>query len=343
MNTKPWILAPVLMAAVTAMSMSASAQTNSIDIFTEDLTAFDTKVDLGDGTTYGVVVTNGTPAACPFGTGDAMRLFDFLNGDKPELQGELDAPIFEPFKITFQACNQSVSSNASPAIRWRMANSGKQITKESRCALSVSWRVDLTFSANYLTSSGTVSNVETAPLTGVHDFVVVGNGFTNDTYSYSFAGESRTLDPLTYDVFVDNILLNSDPAFSAGLPFTVNLAPGVPADNYDPNLGMQRFGFVGSSNSDVDPDVWFDNVILGIGEIISGASISQSLDSQVEGLSFTSTSGTVYALQSSTNEMAEFPDWLHTGMEVVGDGSDQVLFDPTGFDTNKGYRVVEAP
>jgi len=50
---------------------------------------------------------------------------------------------------------------------------------------------------------------------------------------------------------------------------------------------------------------------------------------------FNSVSGFEYDLESSTN----MADWVFTGLIVTGDGGTMSVFDPTGTDTNKSYRL----
>lgn len=305
-----------------------------LEIFTEDLSAFNSSTDLGDGVNDGVVLlTDGSP----FGTGVYVRYFDFNPSDKPETQGELPTPILGPFQLSFQSVNQSVSADGSPAIRWRMANSGVSIASQANSAFSLSWHADRTFSASYLTSSNTIASVSTPPQsTGVHAFMVVGNGSTNESYAYTRDAVSRTLDPLSYDVYIDGELLNSDPAFAGGLGFAVGAAA-----QYNPAMGLKRFGLIGSSDANVDPDVLYDNILLNIGEVAVDPPITGLQGGVAPGFAFPSAEGAVYVLQSSTNATAAIPVWVDAGMQVTGNGAERVLFDPAGHDSGKTYRIVE--
>lgn len=317
-----------------AAALSGPAFAQSLEIFTEDLSAFNSSVDLGDGINDGVVLLS---EGSPFGSGVYARYFDFNSSDKPETQGELPSAILGPFQISFQSVNQSVSSDGSPAIRWRMANTGTSIASQANSAFSLSWHADRTFSASYLTTSNTIASVSTAPQsTDVHEFMVVGNGSTNETYGYTLEGISRMLNPLSYDVFIDGELLNSDAAFEGGLGFAAGAAA-----QYDPVLGLKRFGLIGSSDADVDPDVLYDNILLNIGEIAVNPPVTEVRDGQAQGFSFASADGAIYILQSSTNASAAIPVWVDAGMQVTGDGAEKVLFDPGGFDGDKSYRVIE--
>ncbi len=267
-------LANYLWAALAATAIGGVAEAAIVEIFTENLDAFNEVQDLGDGMNpYGVQILTAPTA---FGTGDAMRMIDFYDMDKPELQGELAAPLLEPFRIDFQSINESPASSSS-AIRFRMANSGQSITSESRSAFSLSWQADKKVSAKYNGSAdgntGDVDTTSSDPLEGLSDITLIANGATAGTYAYSLFGETRTLNPLSYDVYIDGALLNSstegDPKhdeFKNGMLFHFESS-----GNYDPNLGLQRFGLLGSSDSNVDPDVSFDNVILRTGSDIGAA------------------------------------------------------------------------
>ena len=156
-----------------------------------------------------------------------------------------------------------------------MANTGKSISSEGRSTFSVSWQADGKVTAKYQGSAdGDPNDVDTKgsdPLEGVQDVTLVASGPT-DSYSYNLFGSDRTLDPLSYDIYINGDLLNSSMEgddfhddFKNGLAFhTIRSAA-----DYDPSLGIQRFGLIGSSNANVDPDVLFDNIILRTGADIA--------------------------------------------------------------------------
>ena len=236
--------------------------------FADDLAAFDAVQDLGDGINDGV---ENVAAPTAFGTGDALRMYDFNTTDKPELQGEFASALKSAYRIDFQSLNQSANASTK-AIRFRMANSGQSVTTEDHTAFSLSWQADGKITAKYSDSGlsdGDATDVDTkstAVLTGVHDVTIVGNNDTSATYAYSLFGESRVLNPQSYDVFIDGVLLNSgsDAWYANGMKYTLENSDA----NYDPALGIQRFGLFGSGSSDVDPDVEFDNIVLRTGNDI---------------------------------------------------------------------------
>lgn len=231
-----------------------------------DTAAFNTSQDFGDGTTFSV---ENVPAATPFGTGNAMRMYDNNGDDKPELQGETAAALTGAFRVDFMAYNQA-TAGTSKAMRFRMANSGDSITSESRSAFSLSWQADGKVTAKYSDgglNDGNAGDVDTKSsdplLNQVISITLIGNNSTADSYGYSLFAETRSLNPQSYDVYIDGVLLNSgsDEWYANGMKYTLEKS----ADNYDPALGIQRFGILGSSNADMGSDVLFDDIILRTG------------------------------------------------------------------------------
>ena len=271
-----------LFPAIVIAAMCSVGQADILELYTEggfdadDVASndvFNAVVDAGDGVNpYGIQII--PEADSPFGTGDAFRMLDLYDEDKPELQGEFDDPLLEPFRIDFQSFNQSQNESTS-AIRFRMANSGKSITSEGRSAFSLSWQADGRFTAKYQGSAdddpNDVDTLGSDMLEGVQDITFISSGPT-DSYSYNLFGESRTLNPLSYDIYINGELLNSS---MEGDAFHDDFMNGLhyhtirSAADYDPSLGIQRLGLVGSSNSNVDPDVLFDNIILRTGADIA--------------------------------------------------------------------------
>lgn len=258
-------------ACVLAIGVSTS-RAAIVDIYTENLDAFDAAQDLGDGTFYAVQTV--PEGSSPMADGNAIRLFDFSPDDKPELQGELAAPLLEPFQIDFQSFDRSTVASSS-AIRFRLANSGSSISSESRSALSLSWQSDGEFTAKYNGSAdGSTTDVDTTSseqLVGVQDITMIANGALAGTYTYNAFGVERTLNPQSYDIYINGELLNDSMDGDANHDDFKNglLFHDRPTDDFDATLGIQRFGLIGSSNSNVNPDVIFDNIILRTGDDIT--------------------------------------------------------------------------
>ena len=92
---------------------------------------------------------------------------------------------------------------------------------------------------------------------------MVANPTVDEPYTYTLFNETRTLNATSYDVFIDDILISAD--FENGLPFHLTRSEV----DYVPELGLARYGLIGSSNANVDPDYLFDNIILRTAEDIA--------------------------------------------------------------------------
>lgn len=261
-----------------AAAIGGSAFAETINWYTEDLSAWNDvgRNDLGDGILpYGVFegtdfTSTGGLAASPFGTGNALRLVDFTDQDKAEIHGQLAAPLFEPFRIDFQSQNESPVASTR-AIRFRMGNNDINITSEKRAAFSISWQADGDIGGKYSGAEDGIGDVDTKnsdPLTGVQDVTMIANGALSGTYTYNLFGETRTLDPLHYDLYIGGVLLNSSSEgdakhddFKNGMQFHYDKSD----NEYDTSLGLQQFALFSSGTGDTDPDVYFDNIIFSTG------------------------------------------------------------------------------
>jgi hypothetical protein len=264
-----------LAVASTLLVGVAPAGASVFDVFTEDLNAFDEKVEDNTGSEafFGNVVV---PPVTVFNDGNALHMYDLAPFEKPEVRGEYTSAangsnpaLTGPFRIDFQSNNMSIPET-SKAIRFRMANFGKSITSESRSAFSLSWQADGDFTAKYSgVLDGDANDVDTLnsdPLVGVQSITMIANGATAGDYSYTLFGGPRTLHPLHYDIYINGVLLNNDPDpdFANGMQFHTEKS----ATDYNPALGLSHFGLVGSSDSDVGPDYLFDNILIKTGSDI---------------------------------------------------------------------------
>jgi len=269
------------LAAMAFVGGSLTASADVFDIFTEDLSAFDEKIE--DNSGFEAFFGNDVvPPVTVFNDGNALHMFDLAPFEKPEVRGEYtsaangsNAPLTGPFRIDFQSINQS-TNDSSKAIRFRMANAGLSISSESRSAFSLSFQADGDFTAKYSgIADGNASDVDTLnsdPLVGAQSISMIANGATAGTYAYNVFGVARVLDPLHYDIYINGVLLNDSPDadFANGMQFHTEKSAG----NYDPALGLSQFGLLGSSDSDVDPNYLFDNILLKTGaDIIPEPSI----------------------------------------------------------------------
>lgn len=316
-------------------SSSSSSAGASFVIFDENLNAFGSALN-GDWVAYAPLVV---APPNPFNDGNALHMWDTSASGKVEAQGETGSSILSGFEVTMQAQNQSGSSDTNSAIRFRMGNAGKSMSSESRAAFSLSWFEGGDFSASYGTVSGTVDSVRTFLGNATNEVKLVANGTVNLDYVYTnSAMEVRTLSPLSYDLYIDDVLLNDTGNFpeipNTGLPFAE-----VP--EYTPESGIQRFALIGATTANMANSVWFDNVVLTPFVINANAQPMTAIASVPgEGFSYDSEAGTVYELQYSTNATSELPDWIGAGIEARGDGAPQAIFDPAGL-TGVTYRIVE--
>lgn len=256
---------------------AVTSQAATLDLYTENLDTFNDagRTDLGDGVEpYGVFTLTGVAAppqpASPFGTGNAIRVVDLTDLDKPEIHGQLANPLFEPFRIDFQSFNAS-TVDTTKAIRFRMGNNDLNVTSEKRAAFSISWQADGDIGGKYSGAEDGIGDVDTKnsdPLTGVQDVTMIANADLSDSYTYNIHGETRTLDPLHYDLYIGGVLLNSSSPgdakhddFKNGLQFHYDKSD----NEYDTSLGLQQFALFGSGTSDTGPDVYFDNIIMTTG------------------------------------------------------------------------------
>ena len=269
------VLAPVVIQA--AVYTLYDGATGNIDT---DTSAWDATRDFDDGA--GTDMIRNISPVTPFNAGNAMAFDNMVTTDKPELQGEIStltggSTLMNAFRVDFQSFNNSSNYTSSTAIRFRMANSGKSITSESRSAFSASWQSDGKINAKYSDhglndgSSGDVDTTSTSfaneNLYKVIDVTIIGNAQVAGTYGYSLFGETRTLNPQSYDMYVNDgsgwELLNdgTDEWFANGMSFTLEKS----AAEYDPALGIGRFGLVGSSDSNTGTQMMYDNILLKTG------------------------------------------------------------------------------
>lgn len=234
--------------------------------------------EFGDGATFGIFDVPGPGLSpSPFGTGNAIQLVDFSDSDKPEIHGMLADPLFEPFRVDFQSYNLS-NTGSTQAIRFRMGNLGQKVDSENRAAFSVSWQADGDVGGKYNGSDdGNTTDVDTKnsqpldadpSMPSVHDVTMIANASLTDQRPYEAFGESRILNPLSYDLYIDGELLNSSKPtdgkhaeFINGMLFHFEKS----GSTYDPSLGLQSFGLFAGSSAGVSPNVAFDNIILTTG------------------------------------------------------------------------------
>jgi hypothetical protein len=260
-------------------------------------------------TDYGITLVDAVDN--PFGTGNAMRIFDLAPDEKPEVQGEFgefdmaDPPAFtstpmtEPFRIDIDFNNRNVyvpssesDTDGNHAIRFRMANSGQSITSESRSAFSVSFQADGRMSIKYsglgdvdgngdpAPNPNDVDTIFTDPLVGPQTVTIVANG--NIALDNDFITPLEGVADYTYTLFGQTRTLHSlhYDVYLNGVLVNDDSGPDEAnglqfhterSTSYFADDGLGRFGLVGSSNSDTLPDYDMDNIVVRTGDDIEGS------------------------------------------------------------------------
>ena len=67
-------------------------------------------------------------------------------------------------------------------------------------------------------------------------------------------------------------------------------------------------------------------------------SVNRVTVEDVPALAFTSSVGHLYGLEFNTN--GDTNVWTDAGALLTGDGSTMFMFDPSGFSTQKNYRII---
>ncbi len=260
-------------------------------------------------TDYGITLVDAVNS--PFGTGNAMRIFDLAPDEKPEVQGEVgdfdmadppvftSAPLMEPFRIDMDVHNNNVyvpssetDTDGNHAIRFRMANSGQSITSESRSAFSVSFQADGRMSIKYSGLGDLDANGDPAPnpndvdtiftdvLVGVQTVTIVANG--NVALAADLITPLEGVADYTYTLFGQTRTLHSlhYDVYINGVLVNDDTGPDEAnglqfhterSTSYFADDGLGRFGLVGSSNSDTLPDYDMDNIVLRTGADIEAS------------------------------------------------------------------------
>ena len=158
--------------------------------------------------------------------------------------------------------------------------------------------------------------------------------------------------------------------FSINRFFPAEISPGVPSNGvvrvYSDEAGTVQLGqdiLVQTNGSEPVPKTWFgvagetpirhvtftgaSGSQYGIDDIVmvttpieapQPVSFTNAVVDDVMGLEFGSTSGDVYRLEIATDPVGS--NWVFSGMSMVGTGTNVFMFDPTGFSTQKLYRVM---
>jgi hypothetical protein len=92
----------------------------------------------------------------------------------------------------------------------------------------------------------------------------------------------------------------------------------------------------------IGSEVSFESISLTGSNIVEEIEITQVAAANTTALEFLSQSNVVYGLDSTT-DLVTSNNFMSTGAYTIGNGTNQFLFDPAGFSTNKAYRVQADP
>ena len=96
------------------------------------------------------------------------------------------------------------------------------------------------------------------------------------------------------------------------------------------------------AETNIGSEVSFGSISLTGSNIIQEVAFTQVTTEDTVALEFLSQSNVVYGLDSTT-DLVTSNNFTSTGAYTIGSGTNQFLFDPTGFSTNKAYRILINP
>ena len=100
--------------------------------------------------------------------------------------------------------------------------------------------------------------------------------------------------------------------------------------------------FFDGAEAEIGSEVSFGSISMTGTQLIEDISFLQVAADDTMAMEFDSQSDIVYRLDSTT-DLVTSNNFTSTGAYTIGTGTNQVLFDPTGFSTNKAYRIVVNP
>ena len=249
---------PLLLTTAVATLLTASNSHATVTQFfgdtVNDLSAWDEVKGDGSLATVSVVDDNGN---------DKLSFLDNSGADKPEAWYGF-GPVTDGLKLDFdvQFNNAAFTTIVSdPEIRVRLGNNGNNPTNDAKTGFAMILRHEDTDSTNHVragkwnvtkvssTSSGLGDYTDVADNTEFSVSLIINNATVDQTYNSG----ANTVAANTYDLYIDDSFINN-----------YTLGETV-AGGYDQSLGLGSFGILGSSDSDLGVDVWFDNIVLSTG------------------------------------------------------------------------------
>ena len=184
--------------------------------------------------------------------------------------------------------------------------------------------------------------------------LVFGNGETSSfwmtgtqTNSGPFITESQNIDwrnPganvfVTFDVMTDTFSVEVTETSGGNIAGT---AGSFAFDN--PVTKIARLEFVVDQiNTGIGSEVSFESIVLqGTSLELVTAEFTQASTEDTFAMEFLSDVDVIYRLDSTT-DLVTSNNFMSTGAFTIGNGTNQFLYDPTQFSTNKAYRIVVNP
>jgi hypothetical protein len=216
-----------------------------------DLAGIDERFE-SDGSTYIVQTVDGSGV---FGSGDALRIADLSDADKPEAVWSTSAPITNGLRLDLRAANNNFVNGSSVDINLRFTNAGLSVSSSGNVFSTISFEADSLLKMN----GSTVGDFTGGPL----DLSFVLNNSASDPLVYTLFGVEQTLAVNSIDTYVNGSLVDSR-----------SIADKIGA-SYVSGAGISLFGFVGESDAKMDADYLFDDITLFTGADISASAVPE--------------------------------------------------------------------
>jgi hypothetical protein len=214
----------------------------------EALTAFNDLSPAAATAEAGIeLVDSGTTPANLAGTGTGLRFFDYSVTAGVRALQDIALPSGFKLEVTFYNNNyDTLNTFQGPTLRF--GNTGASLASSTNTAFYINFRKDDVVRAYY--TGGAYDGV-TVSASAAHVLTLYVNADTTNQLTYEGPSATRTLDPMSFDAYVDGVLIGTT---ANGMLF-INPAGYTPAD------GIGRFGF-NTSSTHVGADFTFDDLSI---------------------------------------------------------------------------------
>ncbi len=213
----------------------------------DDLTAFTLIAPAESTGQDGVVLVDATTTpANRAGAGTGMRFYSYSNTVNLRAFQEFAFPGGFKFEVSFYN-NNSTTTTPTEGPRLRFGNTGALLQTQANAAFEILFRKDDTLGASF---AGGTTNTPVTPATP-HVLTLYVNAQTTGQITYAGSASSRTLNPMSYDAYVNGVLIGT----------TENGMPFMNGAGYDPALGIGRFGW-NISSTHIGGDYTFDDLSI---------------------------------------------------------------------------------